>query len=55
MASNLTLMQACEGMIHYKTAAGKSPHTILDYRNTFKKLALHFPNNPRLTAVSVSV
>ena len=52
MASNLTLKQACEGMIHYKTAAGRSPHTILDYRNTFKKLLLYFPKNPPLVAVT---
>jgi integrase len=52
MASKLTLKQACEGMIHYKTAAGKSPHTILDYRNTFKKLLLYFPKNPPLASLT---
>ena len=50
--SSLTLSQACEGMIHYKTAAGKSPHTISDYRNSFKKLKEYFAKNPRLADIT---
>jgi hypothetical protein len=38
MAKRITLSQACEGMLFYKTAVGKSPHTIADYRISFKKL-----------------
>jgi hypothetical protein len=48
--NTLTLSQACEGMLRYKAATGKSPHTIIDYRSSFKKLQLyeratHFENN----------
>ena len=39
---SITLSQACEGMIHYKQATGKSENTIADYRVTFKKLFLYF-------------
>ncbi len=35
---NIKLSQACEGMIRYEQAAGKSDGTINDYRVTFKKL-----------------
>jgi len=37
MFKNITLSQACEGMIRYKIAMGKSTNTILDYRNTLKR------------------
>jgi hypothetical protein len=44
MSTNqIKLSQACEGMIRYKQATGKSDHTIADYRVTFKKLLLFFP------------
>jgi len=49
--NTLKLSQACEGMLRYKAATGKSPHTIVDYRSSFKKLQLfyeratHFGNN----------
>jgi len=46
MATKLSLSQACEGMIRYKMAAGKSEHTIVDYRSSFKKLHLFFPDDP---------
>ena len=34
---SITLSQACEGMIRYKQATGKSENTISDYHVTFKK------------------
>ncbi|MCX6070802.1 MAG: hypothetical protein NTU91_08090, partial [Chloroflexi bacterium] len=46
MVRQLTLSQACEGFIHYKRATGKSPHTILDYQATLKKLRGFFKDNP---------
>ncbi len=42
MAHKITLAQACDGLIRYKTAVGLSPHTISDYKTTFKKLFLFF-------------
>jgi len=43
----IKLFQACDGVILEKTAAGKSPHTIADYRNSFKKLQTYFePHTP---------
>jgi len=49
---SITLSQACEGMIRYKQATGKSDHTIYDYRVTFKKLFVHFPDDPPIGSVS---
>jgi hypothetical protein len=40
MDHKITLKQACQGLIHYKTAVGLSPHTISDYKTTFEKLYL---------------
>jgi site-specific recombinase XerD len=40
MVHKFTFSQACEGMIRYKMATGRSPHTITDYRISFKKLLL---------------
>ncbi|MFA9402844.1 MAG: hypothetical protein ACERKY_07230 [Anaerolineales bacterium] len=42
MVHKITLVQACEGLLRSKMAAGLSPHTIADYKNTFKKLFLFF-------------
>ena len=50
--NNITLSQACEGMIRYKQASGKSDHTISDYRVTFKKLFIHFPEDPPIASVT---
>lgn len=36
MAINLTLSVALEGFLNYKTATGKSPHTLANYRSTSK-------------------
>jgi integrase/recombinase XerD len=37
--NNLTFSQAVEGLIRFKTAAGLSPNTLRNYRNSFAKLA----------------
>jgi integrase/recombinase XerD len=52
MVTKLSLSQACEGMIRYKMATGKSKHTISDYRSSFKKLFLFFPDDPQFTSIS---
>jgi hypothetical protein len=43
----ILLSQACEGMIRYKQATGKSENTIADYRVTFKKLLYYFEADPQ--------
>ena len=52
--SSITLSQACEAMILYRQAEGKSPHTITDYQNTFKKLTLFFESNPPIDTITKS-
>lgn len=53
MSTNqIKLSQACEGMIRYKQATGKSDHTVADYRVTFKKLMLYFPNDPPIASIT---
>jgi site-specific recombinase XerD len=52
MAHKITLVQACEGLLRTKTAAGLSPHTIADYKNTFKKLFLFFDDEIPLQDIS---
>jgi len=52
MVHKITLTQACEGLIRAKTAAGLSPHTIADYKNTFKKLFLFFDGGIPLQDIS---
>jgi len=52
MVHKITLVQACEGLIRTKTAAGLSPHTIADYKNTFKKLFLFFDGEIPLQDIS---
>ena len=52
MVRPLSLSQACEGFIHYKKATRKSPHTILDYQTTLKKLRGFFKDNPSLASLS---
>lgn len=44
--NTITFSQACEGLVRYKQATGKSEHTISDYRVSFKKLAIFFPSDP---------
>jgi len=52
MVHKLTLSQAYEGMIRYKMATGRSPHTIADYRISFKKLLLFFDVNPPISSIT---
>ncbi len=52
MASNLTLSQAIEGLLFYKTATGKSPHTIADYRVSLNKLLHYFDHNPPFASIT---
>ncbi len=52
--SSITLSQACQGMILNRQAEGKSPHTISDYQNTFKKLDLFFKSNPPIDTITKS-
>ena len=50
----LTVSQACDGLVLFKTAAGLSPHTIRNYRNSFKKLTLFFPEDPPFVSITRS-
>jgi integrase/recombinase XerD len=50
--NNLTLSQAIEGCLLYKTAAGQSPHTISDYRNSYKKLLLYVDGKVHFASIS---
>ncbi len=52
MVHKITLVQACDGLIRSKMAAGLSPHTIADYKNTFKKLFLFFDGEIPLQNIS---
>ena len=52
MVHKITLVQACDGLIRSKMAAGLSPHTIADYENTFKKLFLFFDGEIPLQNIS---
>src|SRR5512139_2544269 len=52
MAPSITLSQACEGLIYYKNAVGKSPHTTLEYRANFRKLLAFFPDDPPLARIT---
>jgi hypothetical protein len=49
---NIMLSQACEGMIHYKQATGKSENTIADYRVTFKKLFLYLKHDQLINSIA---
>jgi integrase/recombinase XerD len=48
----IALSQACEGLILFKTAAGRSPHTIRNYRNAFKKLHMFFSADPPFDSIT---
>ena len=52
MKMSITLSQACDGVIRYKSAVGMSPHTIRNYRNSFTKLQAHFPDDPQFQAIT---
>jgi integrase/recombinase XerD len=49
---SIKLSQACEGMIRYKQATGKSENTIADYRVAFKKLFCYFKSDPPIHAIT---
>ncbi|MEJ5197841.1 MAG: phage integrase SAM-like domain-containing protein, partial [Anaerolineae bacterium] len=42
MKKRITLSQACEGMLRYKSAAGLSANTLRNYRVSFAKLQAYF-------------
>ncbi len=46
MKKNITLSQACDGVVRYKSATGLSPNTIRNYRTTFAKLQAYFAGHP---------
>lgn len=50
--NTITLSQACDGLVRYKQATGKSEHTVSDYRVSFKKLALFFPSDPLFSSIT---
>lgn len=52
MVTTLTLSQATAGCILYKTATGKSRHTILDYQNAYNKLTAYLPDDPPLASIT---
>ena len=52
MARQLALSLACEGLLRYKTASGRSSHTIEDYRACFKKLLLFLEDDPPVGSIS---
>jgi hypothetical protein len=49
---NLTTSQACEGLVLYKTATGKSHHSIRNYRNSYKRLLLYFADDPPFALIT---
>ena len=46
MKKSITLSQACDGVVRYKSATGLSPNTIRNYRTTFAKLKAYFESHP---------
>ena len=46
MVPKIKLSQACEGLLLDKKSTGKSPSTIAEYENTFKKLLYFFKDDP---------
>ena len=46
MKKSITLTQACDGLVRYKSATGMSPNTIRNYRTTFAKLQAYFAGHP---------
>jgi integrase/recombinase XerD len=51
--TSYTLDQVIELMLDSKTAEGKSAHTIVDYRNSFKKLREVIPGSTRFTEITL--
>jgi hypothetical protein len=52
MVHELSLSQACEGIIRNKMAIGRSQHTIAVYRVSFKKLLLFFESDPPIASIT---
>lgn len=48
---DITLSQAIAGFLRSKTAAGKSPYTLRNYRTSFAKLQTYLAGDPALTAI----
>jgi hypothetical protein len=46
MKKSITLSQACDGLLRYKSATGISPNTIRNYRTTFAKLQAYSESRP---------
>jgi len=51
MVRQLALSLAVEGYPLDKIASGKSPHTIEDYRSSFKKLLVYFKDDPPIDSI----
>ncbi len=52
MKKSITLSQACDGVVRYKSATGLSPNTIRNYRTTFAKLKAYFSDDPTFAAIT---
>jgi hypothetical protein len=50
--TRITLSQACDGLVRYKTAVGKSPYTLRNYRTSFAKLQAHLADDPQFDAIT---
>jgi integrase/recombinase XerD len=51
MKKSITLSQACDGLVRYKSATGMSPNTIRNYRTTFAKLQAYFAGHPERSCI----
>ncbi len=49
--SAITLSQACDGLVRYKSATGMSSNTIRNYRTTFAKLQAFFESHPEQSRI----
>ena len=54
MKKSITLTQACDGLVRYKSATGLSPNTIRNYRTTFAKLQAYFASHPERSASRIA-
>jgi len=52
MSNKIRLSQACDGMVFFKRATGRSIHTLSDYKNSFKKLLAYFNEDPVLNSIT---
>ena len=51
MKKSISLTQACDGLVRYKSATGMSPNTIRNYRTTFAKLQAYFDSHPERSCI----